>query len=747
MTIGLLTRRYSTVGSSSSGGGTGNVNLKGDWNAATNSPALASGVGTKGDAYRVTVAGTTDLDGQNSWDVNDTAIFDGTGWYKQEGAVYAADIVDSTVFGRSVIRIANAAALVAALGLSSAVSFSNDPTTAKYGLKVAHSTDATQYLTIGQNDETVGHQIAARGSKGLFFTSDDTNAAHVAFEWDVNGATVPAGGTRAFKIFADGSATFGGALTVTGRLNMSTDTLLNLYNGASGSTGFYAHGANDLRVQQNGTIYHKFASGNLQALTGGGFQIVDFDAGSTKVALTDDGTDQLGLRIGTRAQIFRVYNTYTDASNYESLYLGWSSSNAYVCTTNSGTGGARTLNLGTTGAANLTLYTNNSTRLTLDSTGKLGIGSTSPYGLLSIASGNSSAGTGGSNISFEMYSGGYSHWITTRHDATAGTGNALEFYLNTSATSGGSSAPNTGNLLTLGLYGNGSVTAGGVLSATNGSFATGTITTSQPFSFTQTWNSSGVTFTGFKVNITSSASATGSLLADIQLGGTSKFSITKQGAVKAVLTNTSGMNEVDGAWGVLGWYAEANRGLSVVGLHGGNQVGAAGYFSSGRSSFGLPSFATTNTLVADSNGTTKPALSLWSTTANLVDFYVDGSAIAAQRTGTTAQAFRVYNTYTDSSNYERLAIDWKTTANVLRISTEAGGTGTVRNIALMGGNVGVGVTAPGALVSIAAGTTAKAQMNFASSTAPTTPNDGDMWFDGTNLKLRVSGTTYTLTKA
>lgn len=63
-----------------------------------------------------------------------------------------------------------------------------------------------------------------------------------------------------------------------------------------------------------------------------------------------------------------------------------------------------------------------------------------------------------------------------------------------------------------------------------------------------------------------------------------------------------------------------------------------------------------------------------------------------------------------------------------------------------GGNLGIGVTAPTAFLSIAAGTTAKAQINFASSTAPTTPNNGDVWFDGTNLKIRVSGTTYTLTK-
>ena len=53
---------------------------KGTWNANTNTPALASGVGTTGWYYIVSVAGTTDLDGITDWNVGDWAIFDGTAW-------------------------------------------------------------------------------------------------------------------------------------------------------------------------------------------------------------------------------------------------------------------------------------------------------------------------------------------------------------------------------------------------------------------------------------------------------------------------------------------------------------------------------------------------------------------------------------------------------------------------------------------------------------------------------------------
>jgi len=48
---------------------------KGLWNALTNSPALASGVGVTGQFYIVSVAGATNLDGITDWQVGDWAIF------------------------------------------------------------------------------------------------------------------------------------------------------------------------------------------------------------------------------------------------------------------------------------------------------------------------------------------------------------------------------------------------------------------------------------------------------------------------------------------------------------------------------------------------------------------------------------------------------------------------------------------------------------------------------------------------
>jgi hypothetical protein len=58
------------------------LNYKGLWDATLNSPTLTSSVGTSGDFYIVSVAGTTNLNGVTDWQVSDWAIFEGGVWQK-----------------------------------------------------------------------------------------------------------------------------------------------------------------------------------------------------------------------------------------------------------------------------------------------------------------------------------------------------------------------------------------------------------------------------------------------------------------------------------------------------------------------------------------------------------------------------------------------------------------------------------------------------------------------------------------
>lgn len=66
----------------------------------------------------------------------------------------------------------------------------------------------------------------------------------------------------------------------------------------------------------------------------------------------------------------------------------------------------------------------------------------------------------------------------------------------------------------------------------------------------------------------------------------------------------------------------------------------------------------------------------------------DASNTLAQRNSTTAQTFRLYNTFTDLSNYERATLTWS--SNVAYFKPENAGTGTARLLVYVSGSTTVG---------------------------------------------------------
>jgi len=75
----FLTTNGSTL---SWGNAVGGLSYEGTWNASTNTPTLASGIGTNGYYYVVATAGSTNLDGITDWQIGDWLIFNGTVWQK-----------------------------------------------------------------------------------------------------------------------------------------------------------------------------------------------------------------------------------------------------------------------------------------------------------------------------------------------------------------------------------------------------------------------------------------------------------------------------------------------------------------------------------------------------------------------------------------------------------------------------------------------------------------------------------------
>ncbi len=105
--------------------------------------------------------------------------------------------------------------------------------------------------------------------------------------------------------------------------------------------------------------------------------------------------------------------------------------------------------------------------------------------------------------------------------------------------------------------------------------------------------------------------------------------------------------------------------------------------------------------------------------------------------GTATRGLYINTTIGATNNYR--AIEWTN-------NNGWGLYGSGASLNYLGGNTSIGTTAnTGDWLNIGASTTAKAQIFLAAGTAPTSPNDGDIWFDGTNLRMRIGGVTRTFT--
>lgn len=91
------------------------------------------------------------------------------------------------------------------------------------------------------------------------------------------------------------------------------------------------------------------------------------------------------------------------------------------------------------------------------STDKLGIGTATPFGKVDIqlgADGDGANDPGG--LALQFRTGGYRHFIQTRHSSGgAVAGNSVNFFINTSGTTGGSSIAGTGNVNLFSIQGDG----------------------------------------------------------------------------------------------------------------------------------------------------------------------------------------------------------------------------------------------------------------------------------------------------
>jgi hypothetical protein len=154
---------------------------------------------------------------------------------------------------------------------------------------------------------------------------------------------------------------------------------------------------------------------------------------------------------------------------------------------------------------------------------------------------------------------------------------------------------------------------------------------------------------GIKLNVTDTASNAASLLMDLQVGGATKFLVRKSGLILA------------NAGGIFGVSTSDFR----IYVDGGNPAVAIGNTTSTfrvMSGMGL-GFSQSAT---DASGGAD------------VELRRDAADTLALRRTTNAQTFRTYGTFTDASNYRRVAVAM-TTAGIATIKPEGAGTGASGN--------------------------------------------------------------------
>ena len=188
----------------------GALNYKGTWNASTNNPTLTSSVGTKGDYYVVSVAGSTNLDGETLWGVGDWAVFNGSTWQKVDGGD-SGNFVNISVSALTGYMYANGTANVSA---STTI-----PSANVSGLGTMATQNANAVVITGGTINTVAHTGGTFANANITSVAATFPNSYLANSTSTLGnATITLGGTTSTV----GNLTLSNVTISTGSINVQT---------------------------------------------------------------------------------------------------------------------------------------------------------------------------------------------------------------------------------------------------------------------------------------------------------------------------------------------------------------------------------------------------------------------------------------------------------------------------------------------------------------------------------------------
>ncbi|NBW14709.1 MAG: hypothetical protein EBR82_42595 [Caulobacteraceae bacterium] len=249
----------------------------------------------------------------------------------------------------------------------------------------------------------------------------------------------------------------------------------------------------------------------------------------------------------------------------------------------------------------------------------------------------------------------------------------------------GSTTPNTGAFTTLSFAPANNTTG----FSNTGNSLTGSNAQSL-ISLAQTWNTTG-TPSAITLNITDTASNASSRFLSLQFSGTTVYSFGKgtlsisapSGVASSIRINSTATNPTTGTAGpnpidVFNSAGTRRAFIRADGLIAGSQIGTLDDQSAALVDAGGEGVNWPRGLNLNENSILGWGSTNWWSTKDVI-LRRDAANILAQRNGTNAQTFRLYRTYTDASNYERLALS-STGTTRFSILAEKAGTGADRQI-------------------------------------------------------------------
>jgi hypothetical protein len=260
------------------------------------------------------------------------------------------------------------------------------------------------------------------------------------------------------------------------------------------------------------------------------------------------------------------------------------------------------------------------------------------------------------------------------------------------------------------------------------------MSTQNIFDLVDTWNAGATTFTAIKMNVTDTASAAGSLLMDLQVGGVSQFRVSKGGRLTAqTLTIGLGGQTAVATNTALGFDV-----LNNASLTGANNVGV-GYRTLFSNTTGISSAALgTDALLNNTTGNFNSAVgrsALRENTTGESNSAVGVSTLVSNTTGANNSAMGRDALRENTTGSNSTAVGWE----ALRRFVSSGNQVAVGNRALYGGdatpanntganNIGIGYQAGDAITTGSTNIAIGYDIDVDSPTASNQINIGGVYF-------------------